>query len=467
GIAGLDQNLTAPPTSLPVTNSPPDFARAFAGIAGLDQNLTAPPTSLPVTNSPPDFARAFAGIAGLDGFNLEPISSEPQFPGDVYLPSYDDLQLIFDRSPQPVLNTSAVNTTRASSAGERAGEFVKGVGEKIWNNKEFLASFAAGLGITLSMAEGLHQPNLALSFPALTAALGEVPIALTTLYKAALFTEQQRINQPKGVLSKLLLVPNITQEKIDRLEKWPHRRLMNWITDKVSNLTYRKVIHGLTTGGMTGLAITGAMELNKMHQAQANQAAAASPLEQQNLDAMKNSDYHRASSNAPWSPTVAPVKPPQSVVTPASALSRIPAEDLLSDLSGSSNSTDVVQSVVNQIKPSITVEAARESNSVWAASKNWLQPLTDHLKLTPQAQTYFTDAVKDVMEKYYRGLQPGQTIDFKSHIGEIINYVQQAIKVNSPNIAGGGMDPSLKGLTVSDLQPILSKGLDLLKLIPK
>ena len=79
-------------------------------------------------------------------------------------------------------------------------------------------------------------------------------------------------------------------------------------------------------GGLMGVAAAGVTDhLQQVHAAQAaNQAAAASPLEQQNNSRM--TDYYHGTLG---SPTVESVKPPQPVVTPASALSRIPLDDLL------------------------------------------------------------------------------------------------------------------------------------------
>mgnify|MGYP001596008235 CR=1 FL=1 len=356
--------------------------------------------------------------------------------------------------------------SRAPTAKEKVVGKFKETGEKLWNNKQFIASFVAGMGLTLGLAEGLHQPNVALTFPALTTLLGEAPIALTTLYRAIKVSERQRIGKSKNVLEKILLVPNITQEKINRLEKWPHRRFMNWLTDKVSTLTYRKYVHSFTGGQMAGIAVAGAMELGKM--VHANQPA-AQPAPAEN-DAV---------SRHPGGVTNPPAgggEPPKPITNPAPGMETNPALIPPEKLEPASDGkTGVIRSypmppeakVVAEMQQPIVINATREGNSVWMTSRNWLQPITDHLHLSPQAQTYLTDAVKDVMEKYYHGLQPGQTIDFKPHIPEIVSYVKQAIQVNSPNIAGGSVDPSLTGLNVSDLQTFLSKGVDLLNKIPK
>lgn len=379
---------------------------------------------------------------------------------------------------QRVVRPGANPTLRktVSSAGHKAEKVLSGVAGKgvdlVKNNADFLSAFIAGGAVSFGVAVGLHRPDLAITFPMLYSIIGEtIPRALVGVYQGIEHIERSRLGRPLIGIGDRGIGKDFTAAEFNKLQRGVVRRVMNGLAKTLATKTYNKSMGGVLLGGVVGAVAGGALEFS--HQIQAAQAhqPAAQPVPADN-DAVSRhpggvtnppaggGEQPPATNPAPGSETNPNAVPP--AVRPASN------PPVVSPLAGEDGITlPPSHPPAVHLSPQITVEPSTGTGHVWGASENWLQPIFDNLKtsghtLSDQVQIYFTDAVKDIMEKYYPHLQPDQTIDFASHKQEIIDYITRAVQNDLPGVASGKVSDQLKGLNPNDLNNFIDNAVPLL-----
>ncbi len=418
----------------------------------------------------PELSAALNGIPGFEHYSQPPIASSAITP---------ELSAALNGIPgfEHYSNPTSPSTSRGkfaqtlSAAGHRVGEVLSEAADFGKKNADFLSGLIAGGAVSFGVAAGLHRPDLAISFPMLYSILGEtIPRALVGVYQGIEHIEKSRLGRPLIGIGDRGIGKEFTAEKYNKLQSGVVRRVMNGLTNTLANKTYHKIMAGVLIGGVTGAVAGGVLEFShQIHVAQAHQPAAVSPpvSEQQNLDAMKNSNYHRASSNAPWRPTVQPAQPP------AQSLSDEAYFQEMQDMSNQPPpptsvlpAPPTLQETVSNLSPQVNMLALRNDPSLagldhdpwyWNAAEKWIEPIAKQMGLSHQAQLYLTDAVTDVIKN--QG-PVGQVQNMKFDLAKIANHILDGVGRNGvpgadmKHVSAGQVSELLKGIKVTDLTQI-------------